>query len=139
MAKRIVKEESLTTLIPEFGELKTQADSYKKEADVKNKQIKKLMAEEGLEEKEVDGWQVKYTVALTESYDEDAMLEALKKDWAKRNGSMECPYIKTKEYIDEEVLEDMIYKGQLPKKLVASLDKFRIVKETEKLSVKRVR
>jgi hypothetical protein len=137
MAKRIEKE-SLTKLIPEFGEVKTKADAYKKEADAKNKVIKKLMSEAGLEEKEVEGWQVRYSVVRTESYDEEALIEYLKADWVKRNGSMECPFIKTKEYIDEEVLEDYIYHGKLPKKLVASLDKFRIVKETEKLNVKRV-
>lgn len=134
MARRIVeKKESLTTLIPEFGEIKSKADDFKKQAEAKNKAIKKLMAEEGITEKEVEGWQVKYLVSTSDSYDEDAMLEFMKK----HKQFAEC--IKTREYIDEEVLEDLIYHGKLSKNLVASLDRFRTVKETEKLLIKRVR
>ena len=108
-------------------------DVYKKDVDAKNKVIKKLMAEEGLEEKEVEGWEARYSVRVSESYNEEAMLEYMHK----HKEFADC--IRTKEYIDEAVLEDLIYKGAIPKNKVAALGKFRVTKETEVLTIKRVK
>lgn len=132
MAKKAETTLTLDKLIPMYGKDKAVLDEYKKSTDLANKRIKELMVEQGLNEKEAGGYLVKYSISVSESYDTDQLIEYIHK-----HKDLE-PCIKTREYIDEAVLEDLIYKGKLSKTEVAALDKFRITKETPKLTVKKV-
>lgn len=134
MAKKntLTPKELLGKLVAKYGQEKEVLDKYKKSTDADNKQIKSIMMEEGLDSFESDGYEAKYSVSKSESYNTEALLEYIHK-----HKDLE-PCIKTQEYIDENVLEDLIYKGKLSKTEVAALDKFRIVKETPKLTIKKV-
>ena len=50
------------------------------------------------------------------------MLDVLKADWTARYGNMECPYIKTKEVVDMDKLEAVIYANELPADVLAKLN-----------------
>lgn len=132
MTKKVQKQLTLEELIPLYGQEKEIMDKYKKSTDAVNKQIKELMVKEGQDEKEAGGYIAKYSVSYTESYDMEKLIEYIHK----HKNLESC--IRTQEYVDETVLEDLIYKGKLSKTEVASLDKFRIVKETPRLTIKKV-
>lgn len=133
MAKKPETSISLEKLIPIFGKNKMQADEFKKAADLANKRIKEIMSAKGLTEKEAGGFIVKYSVRTTESFNEPALLEFLKG----KKEFKDC--IKTREYIDMDELENVLYQGKLPKKLLLELDKFRQYKDTEYLTVNKVK
>lgn len=80
----------------------------------------------------------KYKVSLqsrvSESIDEAQMLAVLKTYWEKAGKGKQCPFIRTQEFVDMDVLEGYIYKDKLPKYLLLELDKCRVKKETVALT-----
>jgi len=126
---------SLKQLIPLYGLNKAALDEYKKTCDAENTQIKALMEECNIDSLTVDGYKCTYSVQKRTSMDEDKLLEFLKKAWTSKNGSMECPYIKRKEYVDMEVLENAIYKGEISNELLAEMKKCENVKKVETLRI----
>ena len=93
---------TLEELIPQYAENKNELDSYRKICDKENAQIKDLMREEGITEKEAGGFTAKYSVTKRESINEEKLLEVLKK--------YKVPgIIKTKEYVDMDALEAYLY------------------------------
>lgn len=133
------KEEALTLdkLIPAYGEAKEQVDIWDKKAKKQNKDIKALMAkllkdgEKSVDSDEYDGWVATYSIRVSTPFNEEALLEFMHKH------KQFAPCIKTKEYIDEDALENLIYKGDIPKKLLLEIDKFRTEKKTEVLNIKK--
>ena len=106
-----MNELSLTELIDNYGETKAQLDIVKKDAELMNSEIKKLMTAGSLET--VSGSEFKATCKeiKSESFNEDKLLIKLKE-----LGVEGC--IKTKEYVDMEELESAIYNGEIePTKL----------------------
>ena len=97
----------LNSVIESFYEDKKQLDNYKKSTDEYNKEIKKLMSELNKTEFETDkGLVAKITVQNRESFNENKLISKLKE----LNGTSA---IKTKEYVDMDVLEDLIYNGKI--------------------------
>lgn len=130
------KVKSLKELIPMYGETKQQADELKKTADAQNKQIKKQMSklltdDVNSVDKEVDGWVATYQLRISESFNEEALIEYINKTPALKG----C--VKTVQVIDSKKLEDVLYNGKVPKKVLLDLDKFRTKKKTEYLYIKR--
>ena len=128
--KKDVKER-LSNLIVEFGVHKTKLDKLKKQCDTENSDIKKIMGEYELDEFESGDYVAKYTIQHRESMNEEGLLEFARKHFK--------DVIRTKEYVDMEALEKKIYNGEVPKKVLLQMDKFREVKEvpTLKLSKKK--
>lgn len=125
----------LDKLVSEYGEKHYNELALKKECSEINTEIKQLMEKDELTEYTSGEYTVKKSVSVSESMNEEEMLKVLKSDWASRYGSMECPYIKTKEYVDMDILESVMYAGELPQDTVVALDKCRITKETVKLTL----
>ena len=126
---------SLADLIPAYGQTKAQADEYAKVAKKQNSDIKKLMStllkgDDVEATQEADGWVATYQVRISESYNEDALLEFAHKHKALQS----C--VETKEVFNAQKLEDLIYAGEVPKKVLLELDKFREQKRTEYLYIK---
>lgn len=121
----------LGTIIPRYIEVKTILDDYKKQEAELNKQIKLLMAENHLEEWVTENGTIQYSERESDIYDEEAML-----DYMHKHKVFE-PCIKTKEYFDADVLEDLMYKGEISKKLQVGLDSFRTTKVTPVLTLKK--
>lgn len=99
-----VKAVSLDELIPTYAENKAMLDDYKKICDSENKQIKELMNEGSYE---VGGYKATKSVSTRDDIKEDKILAKLSDDMR------ECfevnNIIKTKEYIDMDNLESLLY------------------------------
>lgn len=131
--------ESLKDLIPRYFLNKGELDAYKKLVDKDNKSIKELLLEK-LKKNEtsvsetVDGITATCTVIDKTDFDYNKLLQKLKSDWHKDNGSMTCPYIKLVEQVNMEAVEDAIYNGQLDPK---SLEECKVPKFENRLTIKK--
>lgn len=141
--KKIVEEVSLDTLIPQYAENKAMLDDYKKICDTKNKQIKELMKDDSYE---AGGYRATKSVTTRDSLNEDKIFNLLDDDL--RTYFEENNIIKTKEYIDTDILETIIYglnnkkdieSKKLLTNLVELLDKCRDTKEVVTLRVTKVK
>ena len=121
----------LEELIVTYAENKSEMDSYKKLVNRDNALIKELMQEQQITEKEVNGWQAKITTKKSESFNEDKLLAIAKE----RN----LDIIRTKEYVDTDIMEELIYNGTITKDDLLEIAKAKEVKETIELRVKKVK
>lgn len=123
-------------------ELKEKAIQYvnnKAELDVLDKRckslnttIKSLMEILNIDEIPLDdGTVVKSSVITKESLDEEKLIIQLKKF------APQTSCIKTKEYIDTDVLENEMYHGDFSDEALKAMDSCRIVKETVRLDIKK--
>lgn len=126
---------TLDKLIPQYALNKRELDSYESLCKKENAEIKKIMLEQKLPEHTAGGFVAKCTTSERESINEAKLLEILKEDWVTRNGSMQCPYIKTKEYVDMDALEAAMYNSTIPEETVLKMDTCREVKEVTTLRV----
>lgn len=122
---------SLDTLIPQYAENKSMLDDYKKICDEENKQIKDMMEEGSYE---AGGWKATKTISTRETMNEDKLL-----DVAKKNSYYLSDIIKTKEYIDMDKLESLLYKGNISKEVLLEIDKCRESKEVVTLRISKVK
>ena len=100
-------ERLLNSAIECFYADKKQLDIYKKSTEEYNKQIKETMNQLNKTEFETDnGLIAKITIQNRESFNEDKLIAKLKE--LKGNAA-----IKTKEYVDMDELENLIYNGEL--------------------------
>ena len=102
----------LQTLIDQYGRLKAEADSYKKTLDADNKRIKELMIEAGDEKAEGSEYHVTCKLVESSKLNEEVLLNKLKEI-----GFTDC--IKTKEYVDIDMLESAVYAGKVDAKILA--------------------
>ncbi len=128
--KSVVDEnDTLGNLIVSYAENKRELDSYKKICDKENAEIKELMLNSGYTEYPYNGYIAKYSVETRETMNESKLIDILK----------ECGYtkdiIKTKEYVDMDALEKVIYNESIPKEILLKLDTARESKEIVKLRV----
>lgn len=121
---------TLEELIPAYGENNSELNSYKKICADENAQIKELMAKEKLKEKTVDGWTASVRIKTTESFNEEKLLNI-----AKQLGLNDI--IKTKEYVDTDVMEELIYNGTITQDMLLEIAKAQEVKETATLYIKK--
>lgn len=103
--------EKLKKLIPQFKKDKTAFDALKKVTEKQNAEIKEIMKANDLTEFEVDDVKVTYSVQDKSSFNEAQLIAKLKE--------LKIPgVVKKKEYIDENALEDAIFKdGTLAEKI----------------------
>lgn len=102
----MTNKEQLKELIPQYAFNKGELDSYKKLCDKDNALIKALMQEDNLNEFDTDTYTAKISVQQRQSIDEDKLLDIVK--------DMDRPdLIKTKEYVDMDLLEKAIYNEEI--------------------------
>lgn len=80
-----------------------------------------------------DGSRVVYSITKRESLDEDKLLVQLKKY------APDTQCIKTKEYIDMDVLENELYHDKLSSEALAAMDTCRNVKEIPTLNIRKAK
>ena len=101
---------------------------------------KNINVTEMIEKKMNDSTSGVYTADLSfrddTTIDEEGMMQYIKSKLWGDKGSMHCPYIKTVEVIDWDALEKAIYTGEITKKQVLAMDKFKSVKKTPVLKLK---
>lgn len=117
----------LDELIPLYYEHNELVKKHKKVADKANKEIKEIMAEQGITEFATNG--LVATVSVSERVDlmEDVLIEKIKELGIKG-------IIKTKEYVDMDALETALYNGLINPAMLAQAQ---TKKEVVTLRVKR--
>lgn len=125
-------KQALDKLVPSYGKHKTEALSLKKIVDNENGQIKNIMAAEELEEYSTGGYTVKYKVTESDDINSDKLLEMLNSKYSAL--CHELGIIKTREYIDDAVLEACIYNHTVSKEFILDMDSCRETTKTAKLT-----
>ena len=120
---------NLSKTIDEYKESKDRENALKKANNALSENIKSYMGEHNISSADSD----KYTATLTktdkESLNEDLVIEIIKENLG---GALLASVIKTKEYIDEDALEKLVYNGDFD---INKLAKAKIVKSTFTLRV----
>lgn len=121
----MTNKEQLNELIPKYSMNKTELDSYKKICDRDNAIIKELMKEEDIQLYNCGTHTAKMSVQTRQSMDENKLLETIK--------SLNRPdLIRTKEYVDMDLLEKAIYSEEIN---ASELNSCMITKEVTTLKV----
>ena len=126
--------ETLKIYAAEYVSAKAQEAQIKKRVESANSSIKEFMKKLNLDEVELeDGSKVCYGITHKESLDEDKLLLQLKKF------APDTQCIKTKEYVDMDILESEIYHEKLSAEAMCALDTCRNVKEIPTLTIKKAK
>lgn len=107
---------TLEELIPLYGQQNTECNALTKQVKELNGKLKEAIKKQSKENQDivVEGWKCKLTVEYKSDMNEERLLEFVKK--------YNIPVVKQKEYIDFEMLEDLIYKEQVPKDVVLEMN-----------------
>ena len=120
----------LGEMVENYGNSKKKLDEIKKETDGLNKDIKEIMSTEGLKDCSSEHFTAKYTLVTSEKLDEEKLLSFM------HEHSEFGDAIKTREFIDMETLENMIYNGKIPSELIAEISKFKEKSSIARLTIK---
>lgn len=123
---------NLEELIPQYAFNKGELDSYTKICKEENEQIKAALVELGENEYSTSGYTVKRIVAVKESMNEAKLLEVLK-----QNGIDVA--VKTKEYVDMDVLEAYLYNNTPSADFARQLESCRTTTETVQLRLSKAK
>ena len=127
-------EQELQALAKEYVEQKAILDPLKKRVDSINSNIK--LAMQALETDCVeleDGSKVVYSVSTSNDFNEEKLLAVLNKF------APDTQCIKTKEYIDTDILESELYHERFSNETLEKMDECRVVKEIPKLTIKKAK
>lgn len=122
----------LDELIHKYAENKAYLDDYTKICKIQNAEIKDIMAKADITEYETSGYKVKCSETVKESINEDMLLDIAHKENLN-------DIIKTKEYIDFDVLENLIYNNKISKEMLLQIDKCRETKTTVTLRISKAK
>ena len=127
-------EQDLKILAQAYVEGKEQLDKLKKRIDKINLELKSAMESEKLDKVTTDtGAVVKCGITRKESFNEDMLISTLKR----LSPDTEC--IKTKEYVDMDILEGEIYHGFISKNTLEEMDKCKAVKLIPTLTISKAK
>lgn len=112
----------LDELVTDYGQTDAKMKELKKVCDSEKESIKMLLTEQGETNWTAGGYTVTKVEQERITMDQEQLLQVLKVDWLKRYGSIDCPYIKTREYVDMDELEAVLYAGELPKDTLQKLN-----------------
>ena len=126
--------EKLKQCAAEYVTDKAEESKLKKRIEANNTSIKALMELLALDDVELDdGSKVCYGITKRESLDEEKLISLLHKY------APDTQCIKTKQYIDMDVLESEIYHDKLSDEAIAAMDGCRNVKEIPTLTIKKAK
>lgn len=121
----------LSKIIDEYKESKDKENALKKVNNVLSENIKGYMYDHDMSSADSE----KYTATLTRSnkelLNEDLAIELIKENL---EGALLNTVIKTKEYIDEDALEKLVFNGQFD---ISKLEKAKITRTSYTLRVTR--
>ena len=119
----------LSKTIDEYKESKDKENSLKKINNELSENIKSYMHEHNMTTADTDNYTATLSRKDSESLNEDLAIEIIKENLTR---ALLSSVIKTKEYIDEDALEKLVYNGDFD---VNKLAKAKIVKSTFTLRV----
>lgn len=120
---------NLEQLIDAYALNKNELDSYKKICDAENAEIKALMTELELDKASTEDYTATLSIQHRETMDEDKLLEVL------RNAGYADIVIRTKEYVDMDLLEAAIYHDRIDKDTLLAMQRCKEVKEVQTLKI----
>lgn len=120
---------NLEQLIDAYALNKSELDSYKKLCDAENTEIKALMTELELNKASTKDYTATLSVQHRETMDEDKLLEVL------RNAGYSALVIRTKEYVDMDLLENAIYHDKIDKETLLAMQRCKEIKEVQTLKI----
>ena len=114
--KRVERELTIEELVPLYGEQNTQCNALKKVVSDLNSKLKNAIKKAKQENKdiEVDGWKCSLSITENSDMNEERLLEFAK--------THKLKIIKTKEYIDFDELERLIYAGKIPNDILVEME-----------------
>lgn len=135
----IVKMTDIDALVAAYGAKDAQAKQLKKEMDTDKETIKEFLSAQSDQTYTAGGYTVQRVVSERETLNEEKLLPLLKGYWTATHGSMECPYIKTREYVDLDKLEEAIYQKELTPELLTQMESCREVTTVVSLKCKKAK
>lgn len=121
--------EQLKRLIDTYALNKNKLESYKKICDDENKEIKARMEELEVTKAQTEYYTATVSVQNRETMDEDKLLDVLKE-----NGYADL-VVRTKEYVDMDLLENAMYHEQIDADTLAAMQKCKQTKAVKVLKV----
>ena len=131
---KVPNTDRLLELIPKYGDDKNVLDEYTKICKSENDEIKSIMSEEGVDSMTAGGYKVTQSVSTRQTMNEDKLLALLQDKVSAESG-----IIKTKKYIDMDMLEKAIYNGAIPKEVIIEMDNCREKKEVATLRISKAK
>ena len=132
-------EEELETLIPTYGSLDFELKNIKKKADGFKERIKTIVKSLGVKTYRAEDYEITYTEAERVSFKEDKLLIRLKEIVANKDLKEFEGLIKTKEYVDMDVLENLLYHNKFDEAEISSISSCQEIKDIPTLKVKKVK
>lgn len=120
---------NLEQLIDAYALNKNELDGYKKICDAENAEIKALMTELELDKASTEDYTATLSIQHRETMDEDKLLEVL------RDAGYADIVIRTKEYVDMDLLEAAIYHDMIDKETLFAMQRCKEVKEVQTLKI----
>lgn len=108
---------NIGVVIDECKSYKDNISKLKKASEPLEQQIKEYALAHPDEVLKSDNWQANVSITPKQDFNEDKAIEILKNNLG---GELLSSVVKTKEYIDEDALEKLIYNGDLDAKVLAS-------------------
>lgn len=132
-------EEELEALIPTYGSLDFELKNIKKKADGFKERIKTIVKSLGVKTYRAEDYEITYTEAERVSFKEDKLLIRLKEIVANKDLKEFEGLIKTKEYVDMDVLENLLYHNKFNEAEISTISSCQEIKNIPTLKVKKVR
>lgn len=132
-------EEELEALIPTYGSLDFELKNIKKKADGFKERIKTIVKSRGVKTYRAEDYEITYTEAERVSFKEDKLLIRLKEIVANKDLKEFEGLIKTKEYVDMDVLENLLYHNKFNEAEISSISSCQEIKNIPTLKVKKVK
>ena len=129
--------QKLSELVPNYIKNNTECNAIKKLVSKDSSEIKEIMTSLKLDDfNGVDGYSVSITHIDKSYMDTEKLLNFIKANFSKE---LQERVIKTREYVDEDVLESIMYKNEIDEKTVADMSKCMVEKEELRLNIKKIK
>lgn len=135
----MAQNNSLDELIPIYAENKREMESYKKLCDEQNAQIKDIMKDIKDGTYITGGYKAMRIVSEKETMNEDMLISLFTSVPAFVAIADSYDIVKTKPYIDFDVLEKIMYDGVLSDEQIVELGKATSVKEVVSLRITKIK
>lgn len=129
MSRRTTPKLDINKIIDSYKESKDKENALKKVNTEMGNNIKSYFQTNGLDKVDTDKYTATVTTSTSESLNEELAIEIIKENL---DGAMLNTVIKSKEYIDEDALEKLVYNGDFD---ITKLAKAKITKTTSTLRV----
>lgn len=135
--KNITKQmKELEKIVPHYFENNEESKNYSKVAKAYGITIKNILTEIKMDTLDVGDFKVSISHIDKSYMDTDKLLAFIKAEFPKE---LQERVIKTKEYIDEDVLESIMYKNEIDDKIKANMSKCMVEKEELRLNVRKLK